>query len=319
MQDGVENTERNEICKMKPTFSELILRRRTLLKWVSASGATFALPFVQGCSNGSQTDDPGTVVNAPGHFFTTRQRATIEAIADTLIPEDATVGAVKSGAVEYIDRYLSAFSFDTPDIFRGGPFSGREPYPDAITGAASDHFPDNMFNQVLPMSRMQELAFRREFFGSEAIVNGSTNSFAVENWPGIHVLYEQAILQLDRAASDAGVEQFSELSEEQQLKAFDQTDERFRSLILANLAEGMFGAPEYGGNAELVTWRDYYYDGDSQPLGHTLYDSVTQTLYDRVDAPNQTIDDDAFRDPMSESVLQFINAITLGQGGTRFF
>ncbi len=295
-----------------------MLRRRTVLKWMGASGAVFTLPFMQGCSDGSDAG-AGKHSVASVHFFTPLQRATIEAIARTLIPEDATVGAIESGAAEYIDRYLSAFSSDPPDIFRGGPFSGREPYPDAVTGAASSHFPENNFLQVLPMSRMQELAFRREFFGSEAIANGSVNLPLVENWPGIHALYGQAILQLDAAASSAGVGQFSALSEAQQLQAFDQTDERFRSLFISHLAEGMFGAPEYGGNSDLITWHDYHYDGDSQPLGHTLFDSVTQTLYDRPDAPNQTIDEDAFEDPMSEAVLQLVNAIALGQGGTRFF
>lgn len=316
MKNHVQNNE----TAMKPTYKELIFRRRTVLKWMSASGAMFALPFMQGCSDGS--DSVGTGSSGPdsiAHFFTAAQRATIEAIAGTLIPDDATVGAVTAGAVEYIDRYLAAFSLDIPDIFRSGPFSGREPYPDPMTGAASNHFPENMFLQTLPMSRMQELAFRREFFGEEAIVNGSINYPVVENWPGIHVLYEQAIKQLDAAATAAGVGQFSALSEEQQLTAFDQTDERFRGLFLSHLAEGMFGAPEYGGNTDLIAWHDYFYDGDSQPLGHTLYNSVTQTLYDRVDAPNQTIDDDAFQDPMSESVLQFVNAVALSQGGTRFF
>jgi len=303
---------------MKQTYQEILLRRRTVLKWMSASGATFALPFIQSCSDGSDNIGAGNS-SPPPHFFTTEQRATVEAIAGTIIPEDESAGAAGAGAVEYIDRYLAAFNPDTPDIFRGGPFSGREPYPDATTGAASGNFPENTFKQVLPMSRMQELAFRREFFGSGAIENGSINSPVIEDWPGLHHLYNEAITLLDRASGDAGVEKFSELSEEQQLAAFDQTDPRFRSAFLSHLAQGLFGAPEYGGNAELVAWRDYHYDGDSQPLGHTLYDSVTKTLYDRADAPNQTIDKDAFSDPMSDSVLQLVNAIALGQGGKRFF
>ncbi|MEZ5503247.1 MAG: gluconate 2-dehydrogenase subunit 3 family protein [Halioglobus sp.] len=296
----------------------LNLRRRTILKWMSATGVVIALPAYQGCSDGSDSIPPETA-GEPAHFLQARQRATLEALANTIIPEDATVGAANSGAVEYIDRYLAAFSADLPDIFRGGPFSGREPFPDPVTGAASDHFPDNRFTQVLPLSRMQELAFRLEFFGSAAIENGLINSPVVASWPGIQSLYQQALVVLDQAATDAGVEDFSRLSEAQQLAAFEQTDERFRERFLTHLAEGMFCAPEYGGNNNAVVWRDYYYDGDSQPLGHTLYDSVSQNLYDRADAPNQTIDEDAFNDPMSDSVLQFINAITLGQGGTRFF
>lgn len=300
----------------KNKYQAMLYRRRTVLKWISATGASFALPLLQGCSDGLDRTD---VIPSNPAFFTGDQRATLETLAGTLIPEDATVGAVQSGAVEYIDRYLAAFNLPVPDIFRGGPFSGREPYPDAITGAASDSFPENNFRQVLPMSRMLELAFRKAFFGSEAIANGTINTPYVENWPGMHVLYEQALQLLDEAVQAAGAASFTELDEEQQLQAFDTTDPRFRTLFMEHLAEGMFSAPEYGGNRDLVVWRDYYYDGDSQPLGHTLYDSVTQTLYDRADAPNQTIDDDAFENPMSDAVLQFVNAITLGQGGKRFF
>jgi hypothetical protein len=307
---------------MKYHFRDLTIQRRTVLKWISATGATFVLPLVNGCSDGSDTVEPAGTAQKGGtsrHFFTAQQRATIESIANTLIPEDATVGAARSGAVEYIDRYLAAFSYDTPDIFRSGPFSGRAPYPDPKTGAASNDFPDNQFLRILPMSRMQELAYRREFLGSEAIANGAINAPIVEHWPGIIHLYEQAILHLERAATELSAETFAQLNAAQQLKAFDATDKRFRSRFLEHLAEGIFCAPEYGGNTNLIAWRDYHYDGDSQPLGHTLYDSVTQTLYDRTDAPNQSIDQDAFNDPMSESVLQFVNAIALGQGGKRFF
>jgi hypothetical protein len=72
----------------------------------------------------------------------------------------------------------------------------------ATVGAASKNFPDNMFIQVLPLSRMQDLAFRREFFGFEAIVNGSINSPVIENWPGIRFLYEQ----VQSSAPNSGLE-----------------------------------------------------------------------------------------------------------------
>jgi len=287
-----------------------------LLQWMGATGATFALSLLQGCSDGSDRVASGPACN---YFFSTEQRATLDALADTLLPQDATAGALQAGAVEYIDRYLAAFTAPVPDIFRGGPYSGREPFPDAVTGAASEVYPDNDFEQVLPMSRMLELAYRRQFFGSAAIPNGTINAPYVDNWPGMHALYAQALQDFEQAVLAAGVASFAELDEAQRLAVFDETDSRFRELFVTHLAEGMFSAPEYGGNRDLVVWREHYYDGDSQPLGHTLYDSVTDTLYDRADAPNQSIDDDAFSDPMSESVLSFVNAITLGQGGTRFF
>jgi len=294
------------------------LRRRVVLKWMSASGAVLCLPNLVGCSDSSDTAPAGEGPSRQ-YFFSTGQRATIETVAAMMLPEDATVGALGAGVVEYIDRFLAAFNATVPDIYRAGPYSGREPYPDPVTGAASDSFPENGFEQVLPLSRMQELAWRREFFGSDAIPNGDINDPLVETWPGIQALYEQAIVQLDGAAVAAGFTRLSEMDEKAILEAYQATDARFQSVFLAHLAEGMFGPPEYGGNIDGVSWRDYYYDGDSQPLGHTLYNHETQTLYDRPDAPNQTIDDDAFNDPMSDGVLNFVKAATLAQGGKRFF
>jgi len=301
-----------------PGYLSHPMRRRSVLKWMSASGAALYLPTLVGCSDSSDSGPDGSGAS-PNYFFSTEQRATIESVAGALLPEDDTVGALGAGAVEYIDRYLAAFDSPVPDIYRAGPFSGREPFPDPATGAASDSYPDNMFEEILPLSRMQELAWRREFFGSDAIPNGDINGAIVEQWPGIHALYEQAIATLDSTAVDAGFSTLSQMSVEQILEAYAATDARFRSVFLAHLAQGMFGAPEYGGNTDGVSWRDYYYDGDSQPLGHTLFNHDTQTLYDRPDAPNQTIDDDAFSDPLSDRVLNFVNVATVAQGGKRFF
>jgi hypothetical protein len=306
------------VSRTAPNPLSYPLRRRAVLKWMSASGAVFCLPTLVGCSDSSDTAPVGQGTSRQ-YFFSTEQRATIETVAAMMLPEDATVGALEAGAVEYIDRFLAAFTTTVPDIYRAGPYSGREPFPDPITGAASDSFPENMFEQVLPLSRMQELAWRREFFGSDAIANGDINGTLVEKWPGIQALYEQAIIQLDNAAVAAGFTSLSEMGEREILDAYQATDARFQSVFLAHLAEGMFGPPEYGGNIGGVSWRDYFYDGDSQPLGHTLFNYETQTLYDRADAPNQTIDDDAFNDPMSDGVLNFVKAATLAQGGKRFF
>jgi len=305
------------VTRVVTTLLPHALRRRSVLKWMSASGAALYLPHFAGCSDSA--DNAPLSEGLQQHFFSAQQRATIETLAATIVPEDATVGALGAGVVEYIDRYLAAFAAPVPDIFRGGPFSGREPFPDPVTGAASDVFPENMFEQVLPLSRMQELAWRREFFGSDAIPNGTINGALVEPWPGIQALYEQAIIQLDNAATAAGFTTLADMDRAQMLAAYATTDARFQSVFLAHLAEGMFGAPEYGGNRDGVAWRDHYYDGDSQPLGHTLFDHRTHTLYDRADAPNQTIDDDAFSDPMSEGVLKFVNVATTAQGGKRFF
>ena len=44
---------------------------------------------------------------------------------------------------------------------------------------------------------------------------------------------------------------------------------RFTKLLYEHACEGMYGAPEYGGNQGLVGWRYIGYEGDVQPRGYT--------------------------------------------------
>jgi hypothetical protein len=192
----------------------------------------------------------------------------------------------------------------------------------------SYEFPDNAFLEILPPTRMQELSFRIELDGAAAVPNGGINAVLATQdpgaplsgtWPGLRALYREAVAELNAYAASQGAPDFASLDDEQKLAALNATDPRFVAAFLANLAEGMFCAPEYGGNRDLAGWRDYTYDGDSQPLGHTLYDATTETLYDRPDQPNQTLDPSRPNDGLEPAVETFVTAITLGQGGKRFF
>ena len=125
--------------------------------------------------------------------------------------------------------------------------------------------------------------------------------------------------QLDRRAIEQGADGFGGLTPEQRIAAFGRTPRAFQDAVLANLCEGMFCAPEYGGNRDGVAWRDFHYDGDSQPLGHTLYDATSGTLRDRPDQPNQTLDPNLPNAGLEPVVERFVDTITRAQGGTRFF
>ena len=43
----------------------------------------------------------------------------------------------------------------------------------------------------------------------------------------------------------------------------------FTKLLYEHACEGMYGAPEYGGNRDLGGWRAIDFDGDVQPRGWT--------------------------------------------------
>jgi hypothetical protein len=289
-----------------------LYRRRTFLQLLAASGTVVTLPWLPGCS-----DRTGSGATRVAHFFTADERTTIEQLAAAIVPEDDTVGALGTGAVEYVDRFLAAFDAQVPTIYRSGPFSGRTPYPDPATGDASGDFPADAFLEILPPTRMQELSFRIELLGSSSVPNGDINDPIVPSTPGLRALYRDAVPALNAFAQGRGAADFASLDDDGKLAAFAAADVRFRDAFLQNLAEGMFGAPEYGGNQDISGWRDFFYDGDSQPLGHTLYDA-SGTPRDRPDQPNQTADPNrpSGLDPIVES---FVTAVALSQGGKRFF
>lgn len=288
------------------------LRRRDFLRAVGAGGAA-ALAAGTGLSG------CGGAGAATRRYFSASQRATLEALAEALIPEDETVGALGAGAVEYVDRWLAAFDHPVPQLFRGGPTSGRVPYPDPKTGDASNTYPPNHFHDVLEPTRLQEAAFRIEFFGSDAVPNGNVNEGVVPTTPGWLALYRDGLAQLETLARQAGLASYADGTPEQRLGYFDQTPRSFRDAVLDHLCEGMFCAPEYGGNRDQVAWRDYHYDGDSQPLGHTLFDPATGEPRDRPDQPCQTLDPNLPNDGFEKDIVGVLTIITLAQGGKRFY
>jgi hypothetical protein len=290
-----------------------LYRRRTFLQLLAAGGSVVAVPWLPGCS------DRGTTGAGPAaHFFTAEERATFEQLAAAIVPEDDTVGALGTNAVEYIDRFLAAFDANVPALYRSGPFSGRTPYPDPATGDPGGDFPEDAFLAILPPTRMQELAFRIELLGSSSVPNGDINDPIVPSTPGLQALYRDAVPALNAFAQSRGATDFASLDEEGQLAAFAAADPRFSDGFLQTLAVGLFGAPVYGGNQDARGWRDYFYDGDSQPLGHTLYDA-SGTPRDRPDQPNQTIDPNRPNDGLDPVVEGFVTAVALSQGGNRFF
>ena len=61
---------------------------------------------------------------------------------------------------------------------------------------------------------------------------------------------------------------FASLAPEQQDERL-RANPRFTAMVYDHACEGMYGAPEYGGNRDLVGWRYIDFDGDVQPRGYT--------------------------------------------------
>jgi len=291
------------------------IRRRDFLRLAGAGGLALWAPPLAGCgTTESHPADP-----AARGFLDDAERATLTALAAAVVPDDETVGAVGSGAVDYVDRLLASLDGPVPDLLRGGPFSGREPFPDPRTGAAGSEFPDDDFVELVLPSRLQELAARIEILGSDAVPNGTINAPVVPATRGLRALYREGLADLERRARERGAADLASLDEPSRLAVFDAGDGEFRQAVLNHLAEGLFCAPEYGGNRDGRAWRDHSWDGDSQPLGHTLFDPASGAASDRPDRPNQSLDPALPNDGLDPEVERFVEATTLGLGGKRFF
>ena len=177
-------------------------------------------------------------------WLTDHEHAVVAAAADRLIPPGgAHPGASAAGAADYIDGLLGAFAFDPPRIWAGGPFSGR------AGGEAS-------FPRFLPLSRLEELAWRTRIEGSRGIPERERNGPTT----GWQERYRAAVAALgaDFCTVDA---------EEQDARLA--RDPEFRALLYEHACEGVYGAPEYGGNRDRAGWAAIGYIGDVQPRGYT--------------------------------------------------
>ena len=174
----------------------------------------------------------------PHLFFGDDDYAVIEAACERLIP-----GATEAGVADYVDGLLGAFAVDPPRIWAGGPFSGRH------GGGAG-------FASFIPLTAMDELAWRTRIEGSRGIPEREFNGPVV----GLQERYRVGIAALgaDFATRDP---------EEQDARLRANPD--FTGPLYEHACEGMYGAPEYGGNRNASGWQRIDFEGDVQPRGYT--------------------------------------------------
>ncbi len=167
--------------------------------------------------------------------------AVLTAACEHMIPADGTPGATEAGVADYIDTLLGAFCFDPPKVWAGGPTSGR-------AGG------DEGFARFHSLSALDELAWRTRIEGSLGLAEREFNGPVV----GLQERYRTGLATLG--------EDFPSLSGEDR-QARLQADADFATLLYHHACEGMYGAPEYGGNRGLAGWRNIGFDGDVQPRG----------------------------------------------------
>ena len=170
--------------------------------------------------------------------------ATLRAACAQMLPaSEGAPGAEEAGVADYIDGFLGAFTFDPPRIWAGGPTSGRH---GGVAGFAAFH----------ALSPLDELAWRMRLEGSQGRPEREFNGPVV----GLQERYREGLAALGADFADVeGREQRRRL----------RADEAFCDLLWEHCCEGMYGAPEYGGNRNTVGWDYIDYEGDVQPRGYS--------------------------------------------------
>jgi hypothetical protein len=177
-------------------------------------------------------------------WLTETEYRILSSACDRMIPPtDLGPGASQAGVPDYIDGLLGAFSFDPPRIWAGGPTSGR------YGGEAA-------FARFHRLTAFDELAWRMRIEGSCGLPEREFNGPVV----GLQQQYREGLATLG--------EEFVGLAPEEQDARLRSLPE-FTTLVYGHACEGMYGAPEYGGNRGGSAWRAIGFDGDVQPRGWT--------------------------------------------------
>ena len=284
--------------------------RRSFLAGALALGASAAVPLhlvVRAAPSA------GT---ATGHYLTTHERLTCDAICSRIVPTDADPGAHEAAAVDFIDFFLSAFELppsvaDNPGIYLHGRYSGRNPYADHQTGLPSEYRPASDFvdattgtRHFLPLDAQQTLSWRATLYGAAVLTKDTSlpkpyrDAVAAGLIPvpavGLRDAYRAGLAAFDNFAQTLGQTDFASAPAPLQ----DAMLTAVGNVVLGGVFgavplpvgpppaavalfvpisvhsfQACFGLPEYGSRGGPPFWAWIRWDGDTQPLGNSVYDA----------------------------------------------
>ncbi len=242
-----------------------------------------------------------------------------------------------NGAVDGHDVAAATSAvFHARPVFAGGPFSGRQPQPHFPTGslacqschgvsdgvprriterpgsALAENFPSNAFREHLPLPRLRAMSWKIRILGADAVPEAVGNPLATEMLEtDLRRKYRHGLAALDAASRERFGRSFAELDPADQSSVLRQADPAFVQLLTLHTVEGMLCAPEYGGNRDRLGWQLIGFDGDSQPLGYTIYDPAVPGHYrERPDNPNSGPNPDEDCRGFSEAMERFLSILS---------
>jgi hypothetical protein len=248
-------------------------------------------------------------------FFTADEAATLARLADFVLPPDATYpGGSALGTVPYVEQLLTSMEGPTPQVFRGGPYSGRAPFVD-LNGLPTTQDPPDDFDDFLPLDRIQNAAWMLRIYGSSGVPGGGPNDAVADVGPtiGFQTQMKQALDQVLAAAPGIAT-----MTDAQVATVWAGLSSAQSALITELVVEACFGAPEYGGNVGLGGWQLSHFPGDQTPYGYSQWDQTTSAYVQRTDLPLTTQDTTADPDPLDPSTTQLLDALVVATGGSKF-
>lgn len=211
--------------------------------------------------------------------------------------------------------------FQARPVHAGGPFSGRQPFVDPDTLMPSDRYPRDSFLDFAPLNRVQRIAWEARIKGTENTPQLSGNPLATGVRVNLRQQYRDGLALIESQSQSMFGAGFVALSPSQQSQVLASVPLRpFLRTLRLYTAEGLFSAPEYGGNRNGVGWTLIGYGGDSQPLGYTLgFDEGEGVYVEREDRPNSRPNPGETCAGLSDPVFKLLKTLLGSQPAYQLF
>ena len=199
-------------------------------------------------------------------------------------------------------------------LFAGGPFSGRTPFPDPATGTPSNHFPPTPSSPRCRCRACKRLAWTVRLLGADAVPEVAGQP-ARHDAPDVDLRrrYRDGLAKVHAISDTDFGAPFDELTTAQQDTIVTTLKRQHPHLLRPARRPHDRGhvvrARVRRQSRRVIGWKLIGFDGDSQPLGYTIFDATIDDYRERPDKPNSTIDPDDPCSGFSATCARFLRSV----------
>jgi Gluconate 2-dehydrogenase subunit 3 len=200
---------------------------------------------------------------------------------------------------------------DNPPIWLHGRFSNRNAFPDPATGQPSSQFPPDDFGSLpggfghfLSLTPLQAMTWRVRLYGASVLTGDASlpkpyrdlvaNGTIPVPATGLRDLYVKGLTAFDQYSMSLFGVGFAQATPQQQDLMLEAAGNPVLGGIFSNIPglpggvppdavnlyapisvhtfQACFGLPEYGTHGGPPVWKWIIWEGDTQPLGNSIYD-----------------------------------------------